>query len=145
MTKLDKQTRHPVSHAEIAIFLLRFALGVNIFLHGLIRLGPNYSKFVAWTLGVFKNAPLPDFAVQSFAYSIPPLETAIGLLLILGLFTLPTLIAGSLVMIALMAGMCIVQNWEIVGIQLIYILWYSILIFNFHHNRIAFDSLLNKK
>lgn len=130
---------------QVAVTLLRLALGINIFLHGLVRLGPNYEKFVAWTTGLFKNAPLPDFAVQAFAHAIPPLETAIGVLVILGLFTLPALVAGTLVMIALMAGMCILQNWEIVGLQMTYILLYTALIFFITHNRFALDKTLFKK
>lgn len=128
----------------IAYSLLRLALGLNIFLHGLVRLGPNYSKFIEWTLGVFKNAPLPEFAVQGFAYAIPPLELLVGALLLTGLFTLPALVLGSAVMIALMAGMCIVQNWEIVGIQMIYILIYCLLTFALNYNHYSLDTILRK-
>lgn len=128
----------------IAYSLLRLALGLNIFLHGLVRLGPNYSKFIEWTLGVFKNAPLPEFAVQGFAYAIPPLELLVGALLLTGLFTMPALVLGSAVMIALMAGMCIVQNWEIVGIQMIYILIYCLLTFALNYNHYSLDTVLRK-
>ncbi|QDK38517.1 DoxX family protein [Bdellovibrio sp. NC01] len=132
-------------HQPIAYAVLRFALGLNIFLHGLVRIGPNYSKFIDWTMGIFKNAPLPDFAVQGFAYAIPPLELLVGGFLLVGLFTLPALVLGSLVMIALMAGMCIVQNWEIVGIQMIYILLYAVLTFGFQYNTYSIDSVIRKK
>lgn len=129
---------------EIAFALLRLALGLNIFLHGLVRVGPNYSKFIDWTTGLFKNSPLPDFAVQGFAHAIPPLEIILGLLVLMGLFTLPALIGGTLVMIALMTGMCIVQNWEIVGLQMIYIFLYVLLIFMLNHNHYSLDKLVSR-
>lgn len=134
-----------VSTQQIAVSLLRFALGVNIFIHGVVRLGPNYQKFIDWTTGLFKEAPLPDFAVVAFAHSIPILETLIGILLILGLFTVPALVAGTLLMISLMAGMCLIQNWEIVGIQMIYILIYTALLFVLsNNNNFSIDHYVRK-
>lgn len=134
-----------VSTQQIAVSLLRFALGVNILIHGIVRLGPNYQKFIDWTTGLFKEAPLPDFAVVAFAHSIPILETLIGILLILGLFTVPALVAGTLLMISLMAGMCLIQNWEIVGIQMIYILIYTALLFVLpNNNKLSIDHYVRK-
>jgi thiosulfate dehydrogenase [quinone] large subunit len=51
---------------------------------------------------------------------LPWTEATIGLLLLLGLFTRFALVAGSLEMIVLMAGITLAQNWEVAGIQLIY-------------------------
>ncbi|MBO9666506.1 MAG: DoxX family protein [Bdellovibrio sp.] len=133
------------STQAIAVSLLRFALGINIFLHGVVRLGPNYQKFVDWTTGLFKDAPLPDFAVSAFAHSVPILEVVIGALLIVGLFTVPALVAGTLVMIGLMAGMCIIQNWEIVGIQMVYILIYTALLFVLtNNNKFSLDNFFKR-
>ena len=134
-----------LQNTDMAYTLLRLALGLNIFIHGLGRLGPNYQKFVDWTLGLFQGSPLPEFAVTAFAHSIPVLELVIGGLVLLGLFTFPALIAGTLVMIALMTGMCVLQKWEIVGIQMNYILLYSILIFFLQNNQISVDALIFKK
>ncbi|MDG0815878.1 DoxX family membrane protein [Bdellovibrio svalbardensis] len=134
-----------LSPQELAYTLLRFALGLNIFLHGAVRLGSNYQKFIDWTTGLFQNTPLPSFAVQAFAHSIPILEVTFGLLILLGLFTLPALIGGTLVMIGLMAGMCIIQNWEIVGIQMIYIFLYTVLTFTLTYNGLSIDRFLIRK
>lgn len=135
----------PLKPQQIAFVLLRFALGLNIFLHGAVRLGPNYQKFITWTTGLFQNSPLPDFAVQAFAHSIPILEVFFGVLILVGLFTLPALIGGTLMMISLMAGMCILQNWEIVGVQMIYIFLYSVLIFTLSYNGLSVDHLRAKR
>ncbi|QLY26523.1 DoxX family membrane protein [Bdellovibrio sp. KM01] len=134
-----------LNHQDLAVSILRIALGINIFLHGIVRFGPNYSKFIAWITETFKDAPLPAWSVQAFAYSIPPLEAIIGLLLILGVFLMPTTIAGLALMIMLMAGSCLIQNWEIVGIQMIYILLYTVVLFFLNYNHYSFDVLVRKK
>lgn len=134
-----------IKHQDLAVSILRIALGINIFLHGAVRFGANYSKFVAWIMDTFKDAPLPTFAVQAFAYAIPPLEFTIGLLLIAGVFLLPTIVAGLAIMIMLMAGSCLIQNWEIVGIQMIYILLYSVVLFFLNYNHYSVDVLVRKK
>lgn len=134
-----------IKHQDLAVSILRIALGINIFLHGVVRFGPNYSKFIAWITETFKDAPLPAFAVQGFAYAIPPLEFLIGLLLIFGVFLLPTVVAGLALMIMLMAGSCLIQNWEIVGIQMIYILLYTVVLFFLNYNHYSVDVLVRKK
>lgn len=133
------------NHQDLAISILRIALGINIFLHGVVRFGPNYSKFIAWIMETFKDAPLPMWSVQAFAYAIPPLEAIIGLMLILGLFLFPTIVAGLGLMILLMAGSCLIQNWEIVGIQMIYILLYTTILFFFNYNHYSVDVIFRKK
>ncbi|WP_413577878.1 DoxX family membrane protein [Bdellovibrio sp. HCB290] len=134
-----------LNHQDIAVSILRIALGINIFLHGVVRFGSNYGKFITWITDTFKDAPLPQWSVLAFAYAIPPLEAAIGLLLILGLFTFPTLIAGLAVMIMLMAGSCLIQSWEIVGIQMIYILLYTVVLFFLNYNHYSIDVIVRKK
>ncbi|WP_413586848.1 DoxX family membrane protein [Bdellovibrio sp. HCB274] len=134
-----------LNHQDIAVSILRIALGINIFLHGVVRFGGNYSKFITWITDTFKDAPLPQWSVVAFAYAIPPVEAIIGLLLILGLFTFPTLIAGLFVMIMLMAGSCLIQNWDIVGIQMIYILLYTVVLFFLNYNHYSIDVIVRKK
>jgi thiosulfate dehydrogenase [quinone] large subunit len=52
----------------------------------------------------------------------------VGLLMILGLWTSVALIAGSLLMLTLQIGTCLAQNWDVAGVQLIYVLLFFILI-----------------
>jgi thiosulfate dehydrogenase (quinone) large subunit len=129
---------------EIAILLLRVALGINIFLHGFVRFFA-YEKFVENTAAMFQDSLLPDFLVRAFVYSIPVLEAVIGFLVIVGLFTLPSLIAGLLMMVFLMIGMCVLQKWDIVGLQMNYILFYAILIFTLQSDKFSIDQILRKK
>lgn len=129
----------------LAYLVLRLALGVNMFIHGVGRLGGNYEKFVADTVGQFANAPIPALSVSIFAHTIPFLETAIGLLLILGFATRFVSVLGGLVMVNLIFGMGILQKWDIVGIQMIYVLFYFLLLFLIEWNRHSVDGWLGRK
>jgi thiosulfate dehydrogenase [quinone] large subunit len=113
-------------------------------MHGIARL-PHYNEFVSKMVTQFQNTVLPTSLVSGFAYSLPIVEAIIGLLLILGLFTRNTLIAGSLWMIALMFGMNLRQEWNVVGLELGYAVVFFILLFLLQYNRISLDRhLINK-
>jgi thiosulfate dehydrogenase [quinone] large subunit len=129
---------------QLAYLVLRLALGVNMFIHGVGRLGGNYEKFVAGTVGQFAASPLPALSVSIFGHIIPFLETVIGLLLVLGFATRFVSVIGGLVMVSLIFGMGILQKWDIVGIQMVYILFYFLLLFLIEWNRYSVDGWLEK-
>src|SRR6266496_3867562 len=85
---------------RLAYTILRLTLGVNILLHGLVRL-PQLASFA-------------DGLVQAFA------ETLAGLLLIPGLWTRLALVGGGLLIIALVFGTALRSDWDTLGIQMIY-------------------------
>jgi thiosulfate dehydrogenase [quinone] large subunit len=85
------------------------------------------------------NAPLPPFLVQFVTVVLPWCEGIVGLLMILGLWTSVALIAGSLLMLALQIGICLAQNWDVAGAQLIYVLLYFILLTYSERNRWSVD------
>ena len=62
-----------------------------------------------------------------------------GLLMILGLWTSVALIAASQLMFTLQIGICLAQNWDVAGVQLIYVLLYFILLTNCEGNRWSVD------
>jgi uncharacterized membrane protein YphA (DoxX/SURF4 family) len=71
---------------RLAYLLLRLTLGLNILLHGAVRL-PALGAFAAGMVQQFADSPLPAMAVRLFGLLLPFLETAIGLLLTIGLWT----------------------------------------------------------
>jgi len=71
---------------RLAYALLRLTLGINIFVHGAVRL-PALGTFVEGMVRQFADTPLPGVAVRLFALSLPLLEAGVGLLLIVGLWT----------------------------------------------------------
>jgi len=91
------------------------------------------------------KAPLPKWILPPFAAALPWAEATIGLLLLLGLFTRFALVAGSLVMIALMAGITLAQNWDVAGIQLIYCAIYFVLLTHGGRNVYSLDTVLHRR
>jgi thiosulfate dehydrogenase (quinone) large subunit len=124
---------------SLARALLRLGLGVNIMGHGLARL-PHVSAFVADTVHSFAGTFLPVFSVVLTAFLIPPAELVIGALLVAGLFQRAALILGTLLMMQLTFGTTLIQQWQVAGLQLIYIAVYAALISTLGFDRFSIDS-----
>jgi thiosulfate dehydrogenase [quinone] large subunit len=73
---------------------------------------------------------------------LPWLEAAIGLLVLFGAFTRAALIAGALLIALLTFGSSLHQDWDVVGLQLIYALVYFVLISLRKYNTFSVDGLL---
>ncbi len=136
--------RTSTTDRRIAYALLRIVFGVNIFFHGLSRLLGDHAAFLAYLSQQMAKAPLPKSILPPFAAALPWTEAAIGLLLLLGLFTRFALVAGSLVLIILMAGITLAQNWDVAGIQLIYCAIYFVLLTHRGRNFYSLDTLITR-
>ena len=126
-----------------SFLLLRLAVAISMFGHGLVRL-PKLTTFSNWMIGSFENSMLPKFIVTPFSYILPIAEFVIGLLLILGLFTKPSLIAGGIVMLALLFGTSMIENWEAIPSQLIHVAFFALLLHFIGYNSWAIDTLIKK-
>ncbi|HWZ58791.1 MAG TPA: DoxX family protein [Gemmatimonadaceae bacterium] len=113
---------------RLAYALLRVALGVNILLHGAIRIAAGLGGFVDATARQFAATPLPDPAVRALAFVIPPAELAIGGLLFIGWHTRWALVAGAVLMIILVAGTAVREDWPTLATQMLYLLLYYLLL-----------------
>jgi thiosulfate dehydrogenase (quinone) large subunit len=127
---------------QMAYLPFRILLGINICLHGVTRLMARESGFAGKIESQFAHTALPHPLVVAIAFSLPWAEAIIGCLVTFGLFTRPALTSGLLVMILLMFGTCLVQDWQIAGLQLIYGLSYAALLFLLACNRYSIDSIL---
>src|ERR1700691_6370694 len=92
------------SSSEIAYSLFRITFGVNIFLHGVMRLVIGHAVFLAYVTKQMQDAPVPSWFLPTFSYVLPYVEGSVGLLLLLGLFTRSGLIGGTLVIFWWMLG-----------------------------------------
>lgn len=111
-----------------------------MFGHGLVRL-PKLNGFSTWMIGTFQKSMLPKALVTPFSYLLPVAEFTIGLLLLSGLFTKPALIAGAAVIMILIFGSCMIENWEILPSQLIHAAFFAVLLQFITSNKYSLDNL----
>jgi len=126
-----------------AYVLLRVALGLNICLHGVVRWAKGLPSFAESLLPLFANTALPSWTVFDFGYALPILEAVVGAAVLFGLQTRRALLAGSILMLVLMFGSSLREDWPTVGIQLTYSAVYCILIAGAQFNGFGIDSLKN--
>ncbi|MGJ8677444.1 MAG: DoxX family membrane protein [Akkermansiaceae bacterium] len=125
-----------LTNQQLAYVFARVAFGLNFFIHGLVRM-PKMSGFANGVIGKFEDTMLPVWMVTPMAWLIPPAELILGLALILGLWTRLSLIGTASVMLLLLTGSCFMENWGIVGSQMVYVLYIYFLIAHLEHNRLA--------
>ena len=127
----------------LAYAILRLSFGANIMLHGLSRLLNGRAAFLAYLTHYFEHAHLiPASSLPAFGIVLPWVETTLGLLLMLGLASRFTMIAGALVMLALVIGTNLAQDWVVSGLQLIYCFLYYYLFVHLDENVLSVDALL---
>ena len=130
------------SDAVIAYTILRVSFGANIMLHGVSRIAMGHAAFLAYLTHYFEKAPyFPSGMLSSFATVQPWVELILGLLLMIGLVTRFSLIAGGLVILCLVIGTNLAQDWLVSGLQLIYAFLYYYLLAHLDLNRYSIDAL----
>jgi thiosulfate dehydrogenase (quinone) large subunit len=127
----------------LGYFVLRVGLGLAVMLHGLVRLS-IYGQFIDATVKQFAGTFLPVASVKLLAYTLPFAESAIGFFVLIGLGTRYASFLGGLFMVPLLLGMNILQQWAIVEIQLIYVLFYFLLLVFREWNEYSVDGLMRR-
>jgi thiosulfate dehydrogenase [quinone] large subunit len=130
------------SDASIAYAILRLTLGVNIGLRGLVRIAHGPAAFAQGIVKQMEVTILPPFAVHAFALTLVWVESAVGLLLILGLQTRLSLIVGGLMMTALTFGTMQIENFQNAWLQLTYALVFFVVLALRSWNLISLDALM---
>jgi thiosulfate dehydrogenase [quinone] large subunit len=114
-------------------------------LHGVSRLLAGHAAFLAYLGHYFEKTPaVPVSLLPAFAWVLPPVETTLGLLLLLGLWTRFALIAGGLVLTALAIGTNLAQDWGVAGLQLIYAFFYYYLLVHRDQNVVSLDGTVGR-
>lgn len=122
---------------------LRLILGMNIFIHGVARLGaiPQFaSKMAADFEGV-----LPTGLVLPFGYALPFIELVLGAMLLVGLRMRVASFGGALLIAVLTFGSSMAQRWDVVGLQLIYGIAYFHLLVHEDYATWALDGLRRER
>jgi thiosulfate dehydrogenase [quinone] large subunit len=123
----------------LARALLRLALGVNLLAHGGVRVG-ILRHFAAGLVRDFSATFLPAPLVRLFALALPFAEIAIGALLIVGFRQRAVLVAGTLLMIALVFGTALQQRWDVLTQQMVYLSIYAALLATRSWDRWSLDA-----
>ena len=133
------------SDASIAYAVLRLTLGVNIGLRGMVRIAHGSAAFAQGIVKQMEPTILPPSMVYAFAWTLVWVESAVGLLLILGLKTRLALIVGGLMMTALTFGTMQIENFQNAWLQLTYALVFFVALVCRSWNLISLDALLGSE
>jgi thiosulfate dehydrogenase (quinone) large subunit len=124
---------------KLAYAMLRFTLGLAILMHGLVRL-PHLTAFADGLVKLFAQTPLPELMLRPFAIGLVFVETIVGLLILLGLWTRAALLLGAFAMAALVFGTALRSDWDTLAIQMLYALIYAALIATREYNAYSLDA-----
>ena len=145
MSELEAVAPRKAANIAIAYAILRLSFGANILLHGLSRVLNGRPAFLAYLTHYFEHAHLiPAGVLPVFGAVLPWVETTLGLLLMLGLFSRFTLIVGALVMTILVIGTNLAQDWLVSGLQLPYCFIYYYLLIHLDQNRYSVDAMMGR-
>lgn len=134
-----KATGSP-TNMQIGCFFFRVLVGVNLFFHGFMRVLTGVSAWEIPQAEVFVDTFLPMPLVHLSLYSIPYIELILGALIILGLFTRWALIGGLILMLVLLFGHLVRQNWSGAHMIMHYGLYYWILLALLGQSWMALDN-----
>jgi thiosulfate dehydrogenase [quinone] large subunit len=124
--------------------LARLPIGMSMFGHGLDRI-PKLQAFSSQMVGQFSKSMIPPSLVSLFGNTLPCLEFLTGILLLLGLFTRFACVLGVLIMLALIFGSSLIEQWENVFTQIIYGAYFALLYCFAVYNRYSIDGRFTKE
>jgi thiosulfate dehydrogenase [quinone] large subunit len=122
-----------MSNQQLAFLLARITFGINLFIHGLVRI-PKLNAFTEGVTQGFQETMLPLLLVKPLAYAIPVIELLLGLAILLGIWTRKSLVASAIFIIILISGSAFQENWSGVSTQMLYALFIFFLIKNEEFN-----------
>jgi len=129
---------------KFAYFILRWMVGFSMLGHGLVRL-PKLPAFASHVSTTFAESILPQSLVYGYAYVIALTELIIGILLVLGLFTKQASLIGAILMISLIFGSCLIENFGVLTSQMVHGAIFALLLQFAHHDVYALDQRLFRK
>jgi thiosulfate dehydrogenase [quinone] large subunit len=129
---------------RLAYLLLRLIAGMDFFGHGFARIftGTHLGGFAHWMVGDMAKSPLPAPLVLATGYLVPCVELLIGVLLLAGLATRFALLVALLLILVLMFGITMKQEWNVAGQQLLYGLVLALLLYGREPLDLSWPALL---
>lgn len=124
---------------SISYVFIRLGVGISMLGHGLVRI-PKLTAFSEGMVNNFKESLMPGFLVLPFSYALPFVEFLLGVLLVLGWQTKQAAIVGGILMLVLMGGTTLIENWSALPSQMIHLLFF-VLVYEFNQsNSMALDQ-----
>lgn len=128
--------------ATLGYAILRLTLGLDCFFHSATRWA-HVGQFAQKLEGQFSGTPLPSWSVRWFATAITVWEPIVGILLLIGFRTRDALVAGGLLIAALVFGSALLGDFTALAEQLIYALvFFVLLLFRQKHDRWSVDHFI---
>jgi thiosulfate dehydrogenase [quinone] large subunit len=111
-----------MNNNQLAQLVIRIGLGINMLMHGLVRI-PKLGAFVSKTAVGFSQTILPPILTNGFLYTLPFLEFASGVLILLGgQFSRWGYVLGGAIIAMLLFGTTLKEDWAGAGNQMIYVI-----------------------
>ena len=136
--------KNNLSYPAFVTLLTRFILGPLMLQFGLSKVA-RYSVTVDRLRGGFVETWLPMKLVTAVAWVIPAWETAIGALLLLGLWYRWGLIAMGALLVVLTFGLVVQGAGDVVAQNLLYVLLLFFAYKQSESNPFSLDSLLRSR
>lgn len=123
---------------SVSYLMVRLGIGISMLGHGLVRI-PKLKTFSEGMINNFQDSLLPEFLLIPFSFALPFIEFLLGILLIIGWQTKRAAIGGGCIMLALIAGTSLIENWSALPSQMIHLLFF-VLVYEFNEaNTFALD------
>ncbi|MEP5255305.1 MAG: DoxX family protein [Winogradskyella arenosi] len=130
-------------HSKTSYLIVRLALGLSMFGHGLVRL-PKLEAFSQGLVKSFENSMMPEVLTLPFSYILPFGELIFGALLVIGLFTRVAVLGIAAILLALIFGSTLVENWGAITAQLVHVAFVAYLSHHIKDNSYALDRFVYK-
>ena len=124
---------------SVSYLMVRLGIGISMLGHGLVRI-PKLKAFSEGMINNFQDSLLPEFLLIPFSYALPFVEFLLGVLLIIGWQTKRAAIVGGFLMLALITGTSLIENWSALPSQMIHLLFF-VVVYEFNKaNAFALDT-----
>lgn len=127
------------SHQTLGYALLRATVGLNFLMHGATRIFGDLAGFAGGVADSFAGL-LPRWLVLPYAYALTFAELLLGLALLIGFRTAGTAAWLMALVISLIFGKSLQQEWGVVGTQMLYSLMLFVLVFLAQHDGCGISS-----
>jgi len=123
---------------QFTYLLARLPMGLSFFGHGLIRI-MKMETFSAGMVKQFSKSVLPEGLVSLFGHVLPFLEFITGILLLFGLFTRFAVVLGVAIVLSLIFGSSLIEQWNAIFTQLFYAAYLAGLYYFADYNGYSID------